>query len=56
MRAYLITTSAIFALVTMVHAARLVMEGIGTLTEPAFAFSSAVSLLMLVWSLRLLRR
>ena len=56
MRAYLIATTALFALVTVVHAARVVMEGLHTLAEPAFAISSAISLVMLVWSLKLLRR
>lgn len=56
MRAYLITTTILFVLVTLAHAARVVMEGLHTLSDPAFAVSSVISVVMLVWSLRLLRR
>lgn len=56
MRTYLIVSCAIFVLVTAAHLARVVLEGAGTLGDPTFVFSSVVSIVMVAWGIRLLRR
>ena len=55
MRAYIITTGAIFALITIAHVARLATEG-HVLREPFFLILTALAAALTVWSLFVLRR
>jgi hypothetical protein len=56
MRAYVITTGIIFALITISHLARLAMESTHILTEPIFLFLTILSTALAVWAFLLLRR
>ena len=56
MRTYLVTTSLIVVLILLAHAARVAVEGVGTLRDMAFVGSSVVALGMLGWSAVLLKR
>jgi hypothetical protein len=56
MRAYVITTGVLFALILAAHVARLVAEGAGLLREPIFIATSIVSLGVAAWAVAILRR
>jgi len=56
MRAYVITTGAVFALLVVAHAARLVLEGPRLLSEPDFILATLIPAGMSVWAWRLVRR
>jgi hypothetical protein len=56
MRAYIITTGAIFALITLAHIVRLVLESTRVLTEPVFVLFTILSAALVVWAVLLLRR
>jgi hypothetical protein len=54
MKAYLVTTGAVFGLLTLVHIWRAVVES--TLRDPAFSLVTIISAALCVWALSLLRR
>lgn len=54
MKAYLITTGAIFALITAAHVWRIAEEGRRLATEPLFAMLTLVAAALSVWAFRLL--
>jgi hypothetical protein len=55
MRLYIITTGAIFALITVAHILRLASES-HVLKEPLFLLLTILSAALTVWSLIVLRR
>jgi hypothetical protein len=55
MKAYLITTAAIFGLLTLVHIWRAVSESGLVAREPWFILITALSAALCVWACRLLR-
>lgn len=55
MRLYIITTGAIFALITVAHVARMASES-HVLKEPLFLLLTVLSAALTVWSLVVLRR
>jgi hypothetical protein len=55
MKAYIITTGAIFALVTIAHIVRMVVEP-HVLTEPIYLFLTLLSAAVAIWAMTLLRR
>jgi len=56
MRAYLITTGILFALLTGAHLWRIAAESRRLATEPDFVIITLVAAGMSVWAFRLLRR
>ena len=56
MRGYVITTTAMFGILALVHVARIVGEGTGPLREPVFLLTSLASVAMVAWGLATLRR
>ena len=55
MRAYLITTAALFALLTAVHVWRFIEEGSRLATDPWFIGITVLAVLLCGWALRLLQ-
>jgi hypothetical protein len=55
-RAYLITTATVFALITVAHIARIVAESTTVIRDPLFAGSTVLSIGLFTWSIKLLRR
>ena len=55
MRAYIITTGAIFALITIAHIARLATES-HVLREPIFLLLTVLAAALSIWSWIVLRR
>ena len=55
MRAYVITTGVIFALITITHIMRMVVER-RVLTEPDYILLTLLSAALTVWSFVVLRR
>jgi len=55
MRAYLITTGTLFALVAVAHVWRVVAESRALATDPWFVALTVLSLALSGWALRLLR-
>ena len=56
MKAYVITTGIVFALIVVAHVARVMAEGAQLLKEPSFIFTSLLSVALCVWAWRVLRR
>ena len=56
MKAYLITTATVFALIFSAHLARIFAEGLHLVKEPTFLGTSVLSLALCAWAWRLLRR
>ena len=56
MKAYVVTTAVIFFLVVLAHIARIFAEGAHLLIQPVFAFTSVLSIVLTIWSWRLVRR
>ena len=56
MRAYVITTGIIFALLTIAHIVRVATESTRFLTDPIFIFFTILSGAIAIWSLVVLRR
>jgi len=56
MKAYVITTGAIFALLVVMHILRLVTESTRFLTDPIFIAFTIASAALAVWSWIVLRR
>lgn len=55
MKAYVITTGVIFALITIAHLARMAVES-RVLTEPLYLLLTILSAALAVWAVVLLRR
>ncbi len=56
MKAYLMTTGALFALLTLAHLVRIVVEGRHVATDPVFAIFTIIAAGLCVWALLLLRK
>ena len=56
MRAYLMTTGAIFGLIVVAHVWRMVEEGTHLAADPAYVALTAAAGALCVWAGRLLRR
>jgi hypothetical protein len=55
MKAYLITTGILFALITGLHVLKAFAEGVHTATDPFFIFLTILTASLSVWAGRLLR-
>jgi len=55
MKAYLITSGALFALLVLAHIWRAVVEGPRMYGDPAFIITSVLALAMSVWAASVLR-
>lgn len=55
MKAYLLTTCAIFGLIVIAHVLRIAAEGHGVATDPWFLGMTCVAAGLCIWALRLLR-
>ena len=55
MKAYVLTSGIVFALVVAAHIARVVAEGPRLLVQPTFALTSVLSLVLTVWAWRMFR-
>jgi hypothetical protein len=56
MKAYLITTSAIFGMITIAHVLRMINEGSGVASDPWFVALTGLSVALCVWACLLLAR
>lgn len=56
MKAYIITTGVIFALLAAAHVARAIAEGAHPLAEPIFVLTTLISVGMVVWAALLFKR
>jgi hypothetical protein len=56
MRAYIITTGIIFALITVAHLVRVATESTRFLTDPSFMLLTILSAALTIWSFVVLRR
>jgi hypothetical protein len=56
MKAYVITTGIIFALITIAHIVRIATESTRFLTEPMFMLLTFLSAGLAIWSFVVLRR
>ena len=55
MKAYLITTGTVFALITLAHLARFISEGSRLAKEPVFVVLTFLAAALSWWAWRLLR-
>jgi hypothetical protein len=55
MKAYVMTTGAIFGLLLLVHIARLIQEGTGLLSEASYVITTLAAAAMSVWAVLLVR-
>jgi hypothetical protein len=55
-KAYIITTGAVFGLITLAHIARVFAEGARLATEPLFVLLTVAAAALCFWACRLLRR
>lgn len=55
MKAYLITTGAVFGLLTLVHLWRIIVEGLHLATEPVYVLITLAAASLCLWALLLLR-
>jgi EamA domain-containing membrane protein RarD len=55
MRAYVITTGIVFALIVVAHVARAVAEGLTLLKEPDYILSTLAAVALVLWSWRVFR-
>ena len=56
MKAYIITSGAIFALIAVAHVARLFAEPLHVLREPIFLALTILAAALSIWSVVVLRR
>jgi hypothetical protein len=56
MRAYIITSGAIFGLVTLAHILRAIVEGSHVATSPGFIVLTLLSAALCIWAITTLRR
>ena len=55
MKAYVMTTGAVFALLTLVHLLRIILEGPHLATEPFYVLITIAAAGLSIWAWRLLR-
>jgi heme/copper-type cytochrome/quinol oxidase subunit 1 len=55
-RAYVITTGVVFAVLVVVHVLRAIEEGLQLLKEPPFILTTLAAAVLFVWAMSLLRR
>jgi hypothetical protein len=55
MRAYLLTSGAVFGLLVVAHIIRVFIEGPGVIREPVFAIATILAAGLCLWAVRLLR-
>ncbi|HUD49852.1 MAG TPA: hypothetical protein VMR33_23715 [Candidatus Baltobacteraceae bacterium] len=55
MKAYVITTGVVFALLTLVHIARMFAEGPRVATDPFFIIMTVAAASLSVWAWRVLK-
>jgi len=55
MKAYVMTTGAVFGLITLAHVLRVVAEGPRLATDPFFVLLTALSTALCLWAWRVLR-
>ena len=55
MKAYLITTCAVFGLLTLVHLWRIIAEGLHLATDPVYVLITLAAASLCLWALLLLR-
>ena len=56
MKAYVMTTGAVFGLITVAHIMRFVTEGSRLASEPVFILLTLLSAALCVWAWQVLRR
>ena len=56
MRAYVMTTSAVFGLLTVAHVWRVIEERPSLVTDPSYILITVVAAALCLWAWRLLRR
>ena len=56
MKAYLITTGIIFALIVVAHILKAIDEGPGTIKDPFFILLTLLAVGLSVWAFRLLKK
>jgi hypothetical protein len=54
MKAYVMTTGAVFGLLTLVHLWRIMVEGLHLATEPFYVLITLAAASLCLWALRLL--
>ena len=55
MKAYIMTTGAVFGLLTLVHVWRMIAEGPSVAKDPWYALITIIAAALCIWALRLLR-
>ena len=55
MKAYIMTTGAVFGLLALAHVWRIIVEGQGVATDPFFIFITVLSAAFCIWAWRVLR-
>ena len=55
MKAYVVTTGALFAVLTLAHLARMIQEGRQTATDPWYILITALAAALSLWAWRVLR-
>jgi hypothetical protein len=55
MKAYVMTTGAVFGLITLAHLLRIVAEGPRLASEPFFVLMTVLSTALCLWAWRVLR-
>lgn len=55
MKAYVITTGAVFGLLTVMHLLRIIVEGRHLATNPLYVLITVVAASLCVWAWRVLR-
>ena len=56
MKAYLITTGVVFALLTVLHVWRLIWEQRSLATDPGYILITAAAAALSIWAFRLVQR
>jgi hypothetical protein len=56
MKAYIITTGAVFGLLTIAHLLRIALENRDLATDPAYILITLASATLCIWAWRVLRR
>ncbi len=56
MKAYVITTGAVFGLLTLAHVLRIIMEGPGLAKDPFYILITIAAAVFCVWAWRLVSR
>jgi hypothetical protein len=56
MKAYVLVTGIVFALIVIAHILRIAAEGVHLVTEPSFALTSLLSIALFLWAALLYRK